>query len=97
MTSRVPNRNRTPLIIPDVNQDNGDGGRESVSLGTGRGVGSWLQRRASPELGMWTQEGASRGLFTPLATPCYSPGCKGFRGAAWEQFELFVIGDDIAL
>ena len=68
MTSRAQSRSRTPLIIPDVNQDTGDGGRESVSLGTGRGVGSWLQRRASPELGMWTQEGASQRPVHPTSS-----------------------------
>lgn len=33
MTSRVQNRSRTPLVIPDVNQDNGDGGREKCEPG----------------------------------------------------------------
>lgn len=90
MTSRVQSGSRTPPILPDVNQDSGDRGRErkrsEVSV-SNRGVsGAW---------DVDTKE-HHRCQFTPPATPCSSPGYKGFPGAAWERFEFFVIGNDRA-
>ena len=69
---------------------------KGVSLGTGKGVWSLLQTGAFPGLGIGHKKEHHRCRFTPPATPCSSPGYMVFLGAAWEQFELFVIGNDIA-
>ena len=95
MTSRVQSGSRTPLILPDVNQDSGDRGRERCEPGDRkRSEVSASNRGVS---GAWdvTKE-HHRCQFTPPATPCSSPGYKGFPGAAWERFEFFVIGNERA-
>ena len=96
MTSRAQNGSKTPPILRDMNQDNRDRGRERCEPGDRKRSEVSASNRGVSRAWDWTQKKHHRCRFTPPATPCSSPGYKVFQGTAWEQFELFVIGNDIA-